>query len=314
MADLPVTCKIAVVWTSVEFATGGDGPFGPGGVYTLVVDGNNLFTVGSGLNINTKIVDLPIGKTVEFQVFARDFLLRTTSLAAYAKVKITPADPVVVLVSAANTPPNNIPESSSWETTFMSVVNAIAPFILPGSGYVIKQVTNKGASLTSANYNGNGGYLPYTGTDTDFTDDYPIGAQVHIEIRGTNGKVQVIDFQAGQPQAPSPTSFSLIGGQRLTAIVYSEEGAQGEGSAPYVQLQTTPPAPTPYILQFGGDSPINIEGNYDSETGIFQINPDDPGYDFFSSKSNGTLLPYLILDSDGSLIDVASHTIEVQTP
>lgn len=170
-----------------------------------------------------------------------------------------------------------------FDTTAGYANYAIDNTIGAGVTWLVNQFTNQGASSSSSNYNSTtGGYKPFTGTGSSFSDNYPIGAQCHVEIRGEDNSINVIDFTAGELPTPNPVTIPALPSGFLSSIV-CEAG--------------NPPSNGQVTLNYSGD-PLLGDTKIQFENGSqFTISHADI-ISGFTILTSGTIFDYLIGLSD----------------
>lgn len=175
-----------------------------------------------------------------------------------------------------------------------------------GATWVCRQYANKGAAKTSANYNAiTNGYNQFSGTGGSFSDDYPLGAQVHVEVRDESNGLNVIDFVAGAPDSPKPASVDVDKDHSIGSIQALAANQEGEGEPPVDQViiflqGDVPEEPVTFTLQEGF---LTFQAQLsDFEAGELVLTSGDV-FDYLYALTDATVT-YMIVDENGIILSV----------
>lgn len=198
---------------------------------------------------------------------------------------------------------------ANWADGVADYTLTVDAIIAQGS-WVIDQITNQGAPPSSANYDpATGGYKQVSGSGSTFSDVYPLGAQVHAEIRDGVGGLDVIDFVVGQPDTPNPTTVEFESGfPVLNSIVFNSTGSEiGTPTSPGVACVSAytgdyaPDLTNLYFLFDYGNTNALLTVPADNTGAPFNFTS-GPIFDYISGLTGNQFYNYLVLDSTQKVV------------
>lgn len=233
MADSPTMIDVYMIWVAVSFANTG--------FYEIYIDEHFFTSIQGGVNSATILLSFPATHHIEVKAVDTTTGLRSVAASAILTIDAKGNGAKIVGFNASGVTP-----ACSWQitstpfyATIQTILTNLGIIDAALSQYFIQQQTNMGASPSSSNY-ANGNYQRFSvaqGSPPTFTDNYPIGAQVHIEARGADSSgnllldipVQVQDFVAGAPQWPGPLTGEIPIATLIESVEALAMGQSGGG-------------------------------------------------------------------------------------
>lgn len=282
-------------------------PLGGSVIYKLYVDGKLLGT-NSNPDVTAFIAVLSVGfHSYEILAFPSSVKSKRISKAAGGQFEVivpsSPTDNRFIVGTTGNYYADAIIQ---YVLNFFDTAAGYANYAIDntlgiGVTWLVNQFTNQGAPPSSSNYNAaTGGYKSFGGTGSSFSDNYPIGSQVHVEIKGDNGGVNVVDFVAGQLDTPNPVTLDIPFTELISNIVATEaSGIDPPSNQIGIVCGSDTPPTDPVTIQFQGGPLHTFPGS------AFFTSPQTftsgPLFDFFYSMTSGTYI-YFITDPTGQHI------------